>query len=253
MMKTQCRTPKSIRRLTLSITSLAATLLLAAGANPAIAQTPTTHPDVGTASAQLQEAKLEGDQSKITPKIETVGDSGSGDLYLKDSEPTSVFAPPESDTPEPGPTGISPWIIPEEEPTMSIQLNPGTIAACNIGLGETVIEKFATRYSGTISLKCGNSSAGYVHIRTNHQSQWKTVTPSGNWDDFMVYATRQVVSKPSMSRMQTSTKRCYVAPIEIWRTVNGKPTYWKTTYPRVAVSQNNKLVITSFPTGRNQC
>lgn len=129
-------------------------------------------------------------------------------------------------------------------------LNPITIGECNIGLGNTVIESWATSKFGKIDLKCGDSNSGYVHIRSRHQADWQgvinTTHGSGNWDDFMASITGGALTGPSPGYPlnEGSNKWCYTTPTEIF--YSGDLIY--TFFPTIIVSANNKLVITSFPT-----
>lgn len=80
------------------------------------------------------------------------------------------------------------------------------------------------------------------------------MTGPGLWDDFMVYASREAMKAPSSTKAnREKNTRCYKTPIKLYRIVNGKPQYVKTRYPRVAVSMNNKVVVTSYPTSTPSC
>lgn len=80
------------------------------------------------------------------------------------------------------------------------------------------------------------------------------MTGPGLGDDLMVYAARETLRAPSTTRIRASNNsRCYKTPIQMYRMVNGRPQYVETMYPRVAVSMNNKVVITAFPTKDTRC
>lgn len=142
-----------------------------------------------------------------------------------------------------------------DELTVQPLLNPISIGLCNVGRSTHVIEKFASKYDETVSLRCGHSGGGYIHIRSRHQQDWQnTMTGPGLWDDFMVYASREAMKSPSSTEPNwEKNTRCYKTPIKLYRIVNGKPQYVKTRYPRVAVSMNNKVVVTSYPTSTPSC
>lgn len=142
-----------------------------------------------------------------------------------------------------------------DEVTAQPLLNPISIGLCNAGRTTHVIEKFTTKHDGTVSLRCGHSGGGYVHIRARHQQDWQnTMTGPGLWDDFMVYASREAMKSPSSTKAnREKNTRCYKTPIKLYRVVNGQPQYVKTRYPRVAVSMNNKVVVTSYPTSTPSC
>jgi hypothetical protein len=53
-------------------------------------------------------------------------------------------------------------------------LDPITIGACNAGFGDVSVASWETGI-GHVDLFCGDGKSGYVHIRTEHQSQWQTV------------------------------------------------------------------------------
>lgn len=133
-------------------------------------------------------------------------------------------------------------------------LNPGTIAACNAGLGETVVASMTSLSDGTVNLRCGDSASGYVHIRSRHATSWANqMGGPGLWDDYMVWATTNALASPSMVKPQPGNKNCYTTPISVYRTVDGKPKFWKVFNPSVVVSVNNKKVITSIPTTTTNC
>lgn len=133
-------------------------------------------------------------------------------------------------------------------------LDPITIGLCNAGFGETVIEKFPSRIDGTVSLKCGDNNSGYIHIRNRHQVDWRNQQPGGgNWDDFMVWASRQALTAPTYTSVQPGQKRCYTTPVQLYRIVNGKPQYYKTFNPSIVVSTNNKKIITAIPSNWSTC
>lgn len=75
----------------------------------------------------------------------------------------------------------------------------------------------------------------------------------GLWDDYMVWATTNALASPSMVKPQPGNKNCYTTPISVYRTVDGKPKFWKVFNPSVVVSVNNKKVITSIPTTTTNC
>jgi len=133
-----------------------------------------------------------------------------------------------------------------------VLLNPVTIGSCNSGLGDVSVQRMDAAKVGKIDLFCGDSRSGYVHIRTRHEKDWQAVidkTHGGGalWDDFMVASTSEIVSDPSAGypKSEGSGKLCYTAPIVI----HDPETKTVSTYhPTVIVSENRKLVITSFPT-----
>lgn len=110
-------------------------------------------------------------------------------------------------------------------------------------------KNYSSFVGGKVALKCGTSAAGYKHIKDGHGSQWQqqinAVGGTGNWDDLMSFATKQILSHPGMIRYAGSNKLCYTAPIEI---ANSKRTKKVKLNPTVIISTNNKLVITSYPT-----
>lgn len=109
---------------------------------------------------------------------------------------------------------------------------------------------------GTIRLFCGthnastNTGSGFKHIRERHQGEWQTKKDSwglgGTWDDFMDWATASALAAPSEATDQGNGKSCFTAPIQLRRSDG---TVAATFYPRVIISRNNTLVITSIPGG----
>lgn len=132
----------------------------------------------------------------------------------------------DGDSPAPSDSGLL-------SPEVSPMLAPGTIALCNAGFGETVVETMNSARDGTVRMKCGDSRSGYVHIRLNHESSWtNAMVGPGVWDDFMMFATVNAVEAPSRTVTKPGSKRCYTTPI---------------------ISTNNKIVITSIPTSTSSC
>ena len=148
-------------------------------------------------------------------------------------------------------TGRS-WTVPVVQPGgVTTYLNPVTIGLCNAGLGDTEIASWKTSQFKTIYLRCGDSKSGYVHIRARHEMDWKnkltSTGGSGNWDDFMLFATSQAISGPTPGypTNEGSNKWCYTTPIQIKK--NG--VVINTFRPTIIVSSSTKRVLTSYPTG----
>lgn len=102
---------------------------------------------------------------------------------------------------------------------------------------------------GRVDLKCGNDNVGYKHIKSRHQSEWQTranEVGGGAWDDMMNFAVKAALESPSASYIETGSKACYTAPIQVR---NSSGTVIKTWYPTVIISLNNKIIITAFPGG----
>lgn len=151
-------------------------------------------------------------------------------------------------------TSTDPVAKESEQIKVSPQFNPLVILDCNdplyIFAWETVA-KVKSKKDGEVKLKCGTKSDGYVHIRKQHEKQWKAVTkdPSKNWDDTMWSATKTVLTKPSFTITQKGDKRCYTAPVKL-KAKNGKIEEF---FPTVIVSKNNNKIITSFPSREHSC
>lgn len=96
-----------------------------------------------------------------------------------------------------------------------LQLDPVKIAACNAGLGDTVIETWKSKDDGDIKFECGDSKRGYVHIRQQHEKDWANRKPTdyGNWDDLMAFASKESVENPAWSNYAGDNKQCYSAQI----------------------------------------
>jgi hypothetical protein len=106
--------------------------------------------------------------------------------------------------------------------------------------------------SSSVNFFCGNSSSGYLHV-TQHAGEWQTrVNTAGggsNWDDLMDYGSSQALAHPTQTVNQGAQKTCYQTPVTIVKS-NGSSFSFYTT---VVVSQNNKLLITSFPPSSPSC
>jgi hypothetical protein len=113
--------------------------------------------------------------------------------------------------------------------------------------GAAAVGKFR---GGRISLTCGNARHGYSHIKIKHERDWKDKLRStggyGRWDDFMSFATSQSLRHPALWADHGSGKYCYTTPI----TIVHRGRVVDTFYPTVAVSTNNRWIISSFPGGR---
>lgn len=129
--------------------------------------------------------------------------------------------------------------------------NPAVIAACNIGLGDTVVASYSTSAFGQIRLLCGDSASGYVHIRSGHASQWQQIIDAvgegGDWDDLMNFAVEKSLLAPAPGYPQNlgSGKYCYTTPISVY---NSRGQLIKNLNPTIVISSNNQKVITAFPT-----
>lgn len=147
-------------------------------------------------------------------------------------------------------------------PTKSRPLNPISIGLCNAGQKTHVIGSQAAGVRnninlGVIDLKCGTSTAGYVHIRERHQKDWSYFTTKypigGTWDDFMWFATKSAIATPAAQygmpkRIGKTGKVCYSTNVQI---KNPKGIVMDSLNPSVIVSENNKYVITSIPTSNS--
>lgn len=132
-------------------------------------------------------------------------------------------------------------------------LNPITIAQCNLGHSDVIVEEMPSEKDGLVLMKCGTENAGYIHIRERHEKGWQYFLDKypigGTWDDFMVFATRNSLKAPDPSLGMPKTipdnKRCYSTPVQIR---NPKGVVVTTLHPSAIVSMNNRILITSIPT-----
>lgn len=133
-------------------------------------------------------------------------------------------------------------------------MNPIAMWACDLGFSTWTVETFPSLSDGTVSLLCGSSTSGYIHIKSRHDTEWASqMGGPGAWDDYMVWASANALAKPKFSNFQTGQKQCYTTPILVYRIQNGAPKYVKTFNPTVIISTNNKIVITSIPTTTSNC
>lgn len=102
---------------------------------------------------------------------------------------------------------------------------------------------------GQVRLNCGTAAtSGYNHIQDRHADDWIWFLEGfglygANWDDFMEFVTGSVVQAPGYYSLQGNGKLCFTAPVIIY---DSDGLDW-TMNPSVIVSQNNKIVITSYP------
>jgi len=133
-------------------------------------------------------------------------------------------------------------------------LDPITIGACDIGLHGTLVASFLSKYDGRVSLKCGSTDVGYIHIRTKHQSQWDAFAAgNGYWDDFMLWSAESIVLHPESSHLDSDMKRCYTAPVKTYFKKDGINHLLKSFSPTVIVSTNNRVMITAYPSKTSRC
>lgn len=134
------------------------------------------------------------------------------------------------------------------------RLNPIVIGLCNGGASGLTVVEMNSALDGVVSLKCGTISDGYVHISSRHQASGEAQKGSGGlWDDYMVWATSSALSAPSATYTSADAKRCFTAPIAVFKYVNGSPQYVKTFNPTIIVSSSGRKVITSIPTNTPSC
>lgn len=166
-------------------------------------------------------------------------------------------------TPEEFAAAVEEQAAPTQEELPS--LNPISIGLCNAGQRSHVISSVASGSGngialGIVDLKCGDEKTGYVHIRKNHQAQWQQFIdrnpaafgPFTLWDDFMWFATYHSIAAPNpaydLPQRLRDQKVCFSTPVQI-RDNHGRVV--DSLNPTVIVSENNKLVITSFPTTKD--
>jgi hypothetical protein len=132
-----------------------------------------------------------------------------------------------------------------------------TRAAVSCGSSTSVLEKYSSKYDGTIKLECGSAGGfGLKHILSSHpEQQWRNqMGGPGNVQDFIKYLIRGGLSAPSKKgNVSASNKRCYSTPTMIYEMVNGKPKYKKTINASIFVSVNNKRVVTAIPSTTSRC
>jgi hypothetical protein len=88
-----------------------------------------------------------------------------------------------------------------------------TRAAVSCGSSTSVLEKYSSKYDGTIKLECGSAGGfGLKHILSSHpEQQWRNqMGGPGNVQDFIKYLIRGGLSAPSKKgNVSASNKRCY--------------------------------------------
>lgn len=143
--------------------------------------------------------------------------------------------------------------------TAATMLNPVDSFQCNVinNSGYVIrsyspVKKLGGNTASVINLKCGTSGSGYLHI-TLHANEWadRVAWAGGgaDWDDFMNYVVSESLTHPTRVVAQADNKSCFTTPVTIRKKSGATVTFNPTT----AVSNNNKLVITSFPSTVTQC
>lgn len=147
-----------------------------------------------------------------------------------------------------------PASIATPDPTATSNLDPVDIAACNLGLQDSIVALLPSKEDGLVRLTCGNRDVGYVHIRQRHQRDWENRMPEpGIWDDFMLWSTTNVLRLPETVKLDRGLKRCYSATEKVIKYVGNLRVLWKVFKPIAIVSSNNKLVVTAFPSTDKTC
>jgi len=131
----------------------------------------------------------------------------------------------------------------------------GPFGSCFARKETRVVQKYWSRFDGTVKMQCGTKKQwGLRHIRHGHGSDWKAVSGfRGSWTKFLDWAIREALYRSEVVVSQPDNKRCYSAPMVLYKMVNGKPQYWKTRYTNVVVSKNNRTIISAFPSRKAWC
>ncbi|MEY4102653.1 MAG: hypothetical protein RIR88_787 [Actinomycetota bacterium] len=138
----------------------------------------------------------------------------------------------------------------------TLEFNPAIIALCNLRFGDVVITSYLAASIGSVSLLCGDAYSGYVHIRSNHGSEWQQIVDQSgggaNWDDLMDFAAKSALWVPSEGYPKGvgDGKLCYTAPIQI---KNQQRQVIRNMSPTIIASLNNRKVITAIPTTNPSC
>ncbi|MFJ3381387.1 hypothetical protein ACIPJ2_13355 [Curtobacterium sp. NPDC090217] len=111
---------------------------------------------------------------------------------------------------------------------------------------------------GSVSLQCGNSANGFIHIRDRHAAEWlgqyaKYGPTTGlDWSDVADFDMKTALSAPlATSEDAVAQKTCYAGLIQIKEVPSGDVLgHYE---PTVYVSQNNKKIVTAIPTSRERC
>lgn len=145
----------------------------------------------------------------------------------------------------------------QQEAGIAQPLSASAAAAVNCGSATTVLEKFPSKYDGTIKLECGSPTGyGLKHVLNSHpEQQWRNqMGGPGNVQDFIKYLIRGSLTAPAQkANVKPNQTRCYSTPTRIYELVNGKPKYKKTINASVVASVNNKRVVTAIPSTQSQC
>ncbi len=138
---------------------------------------------------------------------------------------------------------------------VSPDLDPGTVGLCNTGFGDVSVSHATAVRLGRVDLRCGNTSTGYVHVRSVWEKSWQKAISGAPgqhlWDDFAVFAISRALSHPSHGYPHTSASTwCYATTIRV-TTASG--TIIRVLNPTVLVSATTRNVITAAPTARPDC
>jgi len=110
--------------------------------------------------------------------------------------------------------------------------------------------------SSVIDFFCGDSNSGYLHI-TQHAGEWQSriasVSAPGSWDDVMDTVTRKSLQLGTKIVLQSGNKACYTTPVTLTEVINGRVVASTSFNPTVVVSNNNKKLITSYPSSVSSC
>lgn len=89
-----------------------------------------------------------------------------------------------------------------------------------MGQSNVTVADMRSAKDGLVTLKCGNSKSGYIHIRERHERDWQYFLNKypigGTWDDDMLFATKNALQAPDpklgMPQVIPGDKRCYRNP-----------------------------------------
>ncbi|MDA4893030.1 hypothetical protein PFZ55_39830 [Streptomyces sp. MS2A] len=168
----------------------------------------------------------------------TEGDTAPVAEWVATGPNGEVFTPTGPLVPEPSESEVGPKL-----------LDPATWAFCYVAndIDYPISEYTAAYFSGfqgKVNLTCGDSTFGYKHIASKHATQWEPFAylVNGTWDDFMAWSLGTTLGAPSGIANHEPGKLCYVTSIFF---SNGSKEF--TIYSKAVISQNNRWVVTAFP------
>lgn len=112
-------------------------------------------------------------------------------------------------------------------------------------------------YSGNTYFTCGNANGGFIHVRDRHAKDWIAryaaygPTAGLDWSDIADFDISTTLGAPLSTSDAGGQKTCFGGLVQIWTEPNNELLF--SYEPSVFVSQNNRRIVTAYPTTHEEC